>query len=1552
MSRDRLPRSPSVAPSNLSKIDRDSKSDVSGADSLEKPGPSARLGLKGEAIARAGGGHRTASPAKRRASEMNGQDGDVKMTGDEQAEAEPDGAFDPSASIRRANQGPLMQHVVKSSSDATDQGSTEAASRTSQNGGSRAGFEGIAPASGSDPPSIDDQITKVLALAQGNWLEEGVKAYLVASNWLERVLSRGKGEAKNHSKGAQEGPIGPVDNSSIWLDTDAAAKYEDEKGEEFIFLKPQVTLRDDFELLPQEAWDLIIKWYGKAEGSPIITRYCHNTSTNEYQDNLQFELLPPIFTVLKLPDTTQGLSPKDLKEKGATPVKLLASRHDRYVDFLKRAKKEANIDMATKVRVWRIMGGLGDSQQDGMLTPAQSRSTSPAPGFVPTVDPGDKLVIDLNTFSQLQLGSHREVIDAKDETHNPNYNGKSTLDLIGLRQPEVIVLEEMIGGPCGGEWISDASTAKAQQNGIAISVTKAGSTTVKDSLKPSAASSRGVSPAPAGMMTRGRQNMIGKIRGTTGLGNQGNTCYMNSALQCVRSVQELTLYFLEDNYKPELNPSNPLSHNGDVAKTYAKLLHEMYDPKQNSSFTPRNFKNVIGKYGPSFSGYQQQDSQEFLLFLLDGLQEDLNRIHKKPYIEKPDSTDEMVNNPAALREMADKCWEIYKKRNDSVITDLFAGMYKSTLVCPVCDKVSIIFDPFNNLTLQLPIQNIWSKNIWFFPLRAAPFQVAVDIDKNAPWSALADYFAQKLDLDPRRLMMAEVWQNKFYKIFESKKSINEDNPSESDHIGCFELEDTPTNWPATKKQKKSVYYPQDEEIVPEGDSPLADRMLVTLFNRRPKNSHSRFSSREFFGAPSLMIITREEARDYDAILKKCLSRVETLTTRDFLREEEAGDSVTDDSDTIVLNADDSSDGKVQTESLESEDGMVDISTKDDHTDPPPNFQRKPVANMLRPRSFITPGVRNLFEARTFSPGSEMVPLGFQTFMSDDDKKLPSLASRASAATPDELQEDTRASQFPAKDAYKRHMDRLGQDTPPSSDEDGDLPPPAQPLTATLDDDDDDEGLPDVEQIIQKPVIQRTAARNNTPANRRLVKNTYAKRDKRKGRTPNPVGFDGASEELPDSSQPLLRLGECIVLDWTEEGYDALFGGMVAMDEDGPARGLPTWDDLPVHPDPELEEKRKLRAQRRKTGFSLGDCLDEFGKPEILSENDAWFCPRCKEHRRASKTFELWKAPDVLVIHLKRFSTQGRLNNKLDVFVDFPLEGLDLSSRLATPTDDDKPPIYELFAVDNHYGGLGGGHYTAYAKNFIDKRWYEYNDSFVTPRKDEGVITPAAYLLFYHEFSRAFPKPEVGGRQASRRLLRNGLSSALPGVEAAHQAGGGGPVSVDPTAMVLTKTDGDDEEDEEEELPPYSAVDRNHDRMEMDDHEDEGISMADPSNGGMRGGGSMYEHPAWSFNSLDENLGTPINNQNATNNSEEENDKESMNAASGGSIDSDGHDRMADFLEDQGTTMNAFGTPPVGDIPDWNEEGGMIDESPVAEVRVSPPTEGEKAEGEAVDEKMN
>ena len=765
-------------------------------------------------------------------------------------------------------------------------------------------------------------------------------------------------------------------------------------------------------------------------------------------------------------------------------------------------------------------------------------------------------------------------------------------------------------------------------------------------------------------------------------------------------------------------------------------MRELYAENPSSSFSPRNFKQIIGKYGPSFSGYGQQDSQEFLLFLLDGLQEDLNRIHKKPYIEKPDSTDEMVHDQEALKAMADKCWDIYKARNDSVVTDLFAGMYKSTVVCPVCDKVSIIFDPFNNLTLQLPIENLWSRAIIFFPLHSRPIKVSVDIDKNATFKELREYVSKKVGIDSQKTVLAEVYKNRFFKMYDDKTTISEEKIADADIVTLHELEDVPTNYPAPKKRgvKRSMfstYHNADEdEDLPDDDSPLANKMLVSVFHRVDKDGSSRFTQKTMFGMPCLIVVNRDESTDYDAILKKVLAKVATMTTTDILRQSEqesdrgnvsgsdTASTPQEDSDTVLMNTDDadsSSDSKIQAASVQSEDGIVDISMKDSseaHVGPrisyPPRqvpSRSKRLPRMLRPGEFLEPDLKSMFEMKYYS-GKEMVPVGFSAFQ-DESKNYETIRSRTSQAS-----REPKPRRSIQTELARRIQNGGSTD---SSDED-------DPLTGTnsqtnntvgaadsIEEDgqeESDDGLPPVHQLTNAVrsfnTFQRTTPRNQAG----LI--TYSHKDKKSST------FELYDEEsgdvTADKQGRLIGLGEAIILDWTTDAWEALFSGPEA-DEDG-MRGSATWEEIPVLPDPELERKRQQRSSRRRNGVSLDDCLDEFGKAEILSENDAWYCPRCKEHRRASKKFELWKSPDILVIHLKRFSAQGRLRDKLDVFVDFPVEGLDLSSRVAVQ-EDGKSPIYDLFAVDNHYGGLGGGHYTAYARNFYDENWYDYNGKDLT-----------------------------------------------------------------------------------------------------------------------------------------------------------------------------------------------------------------------------------------------
>lgn len=259
-------------------------------------------------------------------------------------------------------------------------------------------------------------------------------------------------------------------------------------------------------------------------------------------------------------------------------------------------------------------------------------------------------------------------------------------------------------------------------------------------------------------------------------------------------------------------------------------------------------------------------------------------------------------------------------------------------------------------------------------------------------------------------------------------------------------------------------------------------------------------------------------------------------------------------------------------------------------------------------------------------------------------------------------------------------------------------------------------------------------------------NKFQKQQKAKGRySPNQKGsgggFHSQSDEPEEGSRadggPLIRIGEGIVVEWDQSAWNAVFGlDSDSTDNTGNAPYTTFFKNrVETLHDTVLEAQQMARRARSKQGISLYDCLDEFEKEEILSEEDKWFCPRCKEFCRASKKFDLWHTPDVLIVHLKRFSSNGTRRDKIDAVVDCPIEGLDISTRVLEKSDG-KQEVYDLIAIDDHMGGLGGGHYTAFAKNFQDGKWYKFDDTHVSNpiTNTKNMITGHAYLLFYRRRS--------------------------------------------------------------------------------------------------------------------------------------------------------------------------------------------------------------------------
>ncbi len=126
-----------------------------------------------------------------------------------------------------------------------------------------------------------------------------------------------------------------------------------------------------------------------------------------------------------------------------------------------------------------------------------------------------------------------------------------------------------------------------------------------------------------------------KVPGVIGLRNHGNTCFINAVLQCLSHTDILAEYFVLDQYKIDLSRRNKLNSKkygtkGEVTEQLAVLLKSIWSCQYNPDIS-NQFKVVVDKYGSQYRGNNQHDAQEFLLWLLDKVHEDLNTATKKKY---------------------------------------------------------------------------------------------------------------------------------------------------------------------------------------------------------------------------------------------------------------------------------------------------------------------------------------------------------------------------------------------------------------------------------------------------------------------------------------------------------------------------------------------------------------------------------------------------------------------------------------------------------------------------------------------------------------------------------------------------------------------------------------------------------------------------------------------------------------------------------------------------------------------------------------------------------
>ena len=152
--------------------------------------------------------------------------------------------------------------------------------------------------------------------------------------------------------------------------------------------------------------------------------------------------------------------------------------------------------------------------------------------------------------------------------------------------------------------------------------------------------------------------------------------------------------------------------------------------------------------------------------------------------------------------------------------------------------------------------------------------------------------------------------------------------------------------------------------------------------------------------------------------------------------------------------------------------------------------------------------------------------------------------------------------------------------------------------------------------------------------------------------------------------------------------------------------------------------------------TLEECLETFSKEELLNGHNKYTCNVCKKDTTAKKRYFIWEPPSILIIHLKRFKNEhlhGRyMPKKTTSLVKFPLKDLTLEKNYSDIHKKDF--TYDLRGVSEHMGSCYGGHYIAHCKNYMNNKWYEFDDSRVRYVPDADVegelVSKNAYMLFY------------------------------------------------------------------------------------------------------------------------------------------------------------------------------------------------------------------------------
>ncbi|XP_067238593.1 ubiquitin carboxyl-terminal hydrolase 31 isoform X2 [Chanodichthys erythropterus] len=284
-----------------------------------------------------------------------------------------------------------------------------------------------------------------------------------------------------------------------------------------------------------------------------------------------------------------------------------------------------------------------------------------------------------------------------------------------------------------------------------------------------------------------------KIPGVAGLKNHGNTCFMNAILQCLSNTELFAEYLALEQYRGDGTDDEKPKTNGVVQRKGGQDKGEVTEQLSGLvralwtfEYTPqhsRDFKNAVAKSAMQYRGNAQHDAQEFLLWLLDRVHEDLNHlVHPtirgsiKPPIEEDDGALEGPSPPLSA---------------GSFVQELFQAQYRSSLTCPHCQKQSNTFDPFLCISLPIPLPH--TRPLYVTVVYQGKYshcmRIGVAVPLNSTVSRLREAVSRETKIPPDQFVLTEMYYDGFHRSF-CDDDDDLDIIQESDSIFAFETPET------------------------------------------------------------------------------------------------------------------------------------------------------------------------------------------------------------------------------------------------------------------------------------------------------------------------------------------------------------------------------------------------------------------------------------------------------------------------------------------------------------------------------------------------------------------------------------------------------------------------------------------------------------------------------------------------------------------------------------------------------------------------------------------